>query len=283
MINTLRKVQKLNNRINAKIENFCKKAEFKKFDKDDVIQNFVKKIENGINPDYKSFNSCGDFCYFYDFKELQNYNEEYLKEYLQEKFYIYFDNGNNMFETSFFEVIGIDNRENSIYFSNMDIKSENFKSDLHAFLIIENGMYKSGCYPEIINLDYYGNYYSDYKIPAEYEFLKLNMTDNEQNKINVIGDLLELFKYMDDTFCIDDNKILSDVLPNCLQKIDSNLNLCIYNVSLDDNFILSCNIEINTKMKKEQAEKITKEFEIENSYTILKFNINIEEYLKSRI
>lgn len=246
----------------------------------EYIIHFYDKFEDSfIDYDYlRRYNS-------FDFSKFPESIKDELIGYIQDNYCLsyYSDNYHDGFTADYMDNIYISSREHEV-FADFSKKSYKFDrdSELNLFLIIELLMQKHGIYPDIVNLDYYGNYYSDYEMPERYRFLKTAMHEKEDRLVWFLENLKRLFE--DDLYSYDENFIVENFTPDFIKKINNNLSVDLYNVELSDNFNLHIEYEVNTKLKEKDLNKLN------IKYTYTKYNTtmvivdtNIEQYLKDEL
>ena len=220
----------------------------------------------------------------FDFSKFSETIKNELIEYMQDNYCLYY------YSDSYVTGFTVDSMDN-IYISNdyevfADFSKKSYKfdrnSDLHLFLIIELLMQEHGIYPDVINLDYYGQYYSDYKMPEAYRFLKTGMHEKEDRLVWFLENLKRLFE--NDLYSYDDNFIVENFTPDFIKKINNNLSVDLYNVELSNNFDLHIEYEVNTKLKEKDLNKLNVKYSYTKyNTTKIIFNTNIEQYLKDEL
>lgn len=254
-------------------------------DNNEYIKEYVKNFYNTTKYDSNVIeNDMLRRVMDFDFTKIPETLHENLKEYMQDNYcmYYYDDGYNEGFSLDSFDNIYI-SYEHEV-FADFSRKSYKFdeNSDLHLFLIIELLMQEHGIYPDIVHLGYYGEYYSDYEMPKEYEFLKTGMHAKEDRLVWFLENLKRLFE--NDIYSYNDNFIIEDATPEFIKKINNNLSVDLYNVELSDNFDLHIEYEVNTKLKAKDLDKLNVKYSYTKyNTTMVIVDTNIEQYLKDEL
>ena len=253
------------------------------FNNSEYLKEYVSKFYDKFEDSFIDCDTLNRYNSF-DFSKFPACIKDELIDYMQEYhgMYHYSDDYHDGFTVSYFDNIYI-SYEHEV-FADFSKKSYKFNrnSDLHLFLIIELLMQEHGIYPDIINLDYYGNYYSDYELPKEYQFLKTGMHEKEDRLVLLLENLRSIFE--DDITSYTDNIIVEDFTPDFIKKINNNLSVDINEVRLGDNFDLHIEYEVNTNLKDKDLEKLNVKYH-HTTYntTIIVIDTNIEQYLKEEL
>lgn len=286
----LDKAIKLANRVNNKLtytlEKQKQKLANKVFDNNEYVQEFIKNFDKEY--EYTYFDNGGWLVRgnVFDFTQIPSNLKSELGEYLQDRECLYLDNfcDEELFTRSCPDYIAI-THDDEVY-SSVTRKSVPFVNELHKFLLIEDIQDETGVYGDVVETDYYDQYYADYEIPSEYTFLKLGMSENEKNKRHTIDRLLTILKYAhaEDCLSIGDNSIIDSLIPDWVNKLTETLNLDIYGIDLRDNFDLHIDVEIPKALRKEGLEQLNVNYRF-TSYgtTILHFTRNIREDIETMI
>ncbi len=277
---------KVNNKLTYTLEKQKQKLANKVFDNNEYVQEFIKNFDNEYK--YTYFDNGGWLVRGneLDFTQIPSNLKSELGEYLQDRECLYLDNfcDEELFTRSCPDYIAI-THDDEVY-SPVTRKSKPFVNELHKFLLIEDIQDETGIYGDIVETDYYDQYYADYEIPSEYTFLKLGMSENEKNKRHTIDRLLEILKYAhaEDCLSIGDDNIIDSLIPDWVNKLTETLNLDIYRIDLRDNFDLHINVEIPKVLRKEGLEQLNVNYRF-TSYgtTILHFTRNIREDIETMI
>ena len=253
------------------------------FDNSEYIKEYVKNFYDKFEDSFIDYELLRRYNSF-DFSKFPTSIKNELIEYMQDYHGMYYcsDDYHDGFTVDYTDNIYI-SYEHEV-FADFSKKSYKFNrdSDLHLFLIIELLMQEHGIYPDIVNLDYYGNYYSDYEMPKEYAFLKTAMHEKEDRLVFFLESLKGLFE--DDLYDYRDNFIIEDFTPDFIKKINSNISADLYNVELSDNFDLHIEYEVNTKLKAKDLDKLNVKYSYTKyNTTIVIVDTNIEQYLKDEL
>lgn len=277
---------KVNNKLTYTLEKQKQKLANKVFDNNEYVQEFIKNFDKEY--EYTYFDNGGWLVRGneFDFTQIPSNLKSELTEYLQDRECLYLDNfcGEELFTRSCPDYIAITD-DDKVY-SSVTRKSVPYVNELHKFLLIEDVQDETSIYGDIVETDYYDNYYGDYTIPSEYEFLKLGMSENEKNKRHTIDRLLTILKYAhaEDCLSIGDNSIIDSLIPDWVNKLTETLNLDIYRIDLEDNFDLHIDVEFPKTLRKEGLEQLNVNHRF-TSYgtTILHFTRNIREDVETMI
>ena len=278
---------KVNNNLTYTLEKQKQKLANKVFDNNEYVQEFIKNFDNEY--EYSYFDAVDGFLVrgnVFDYTQVPSNLKSELGEYLQDRECLYLDNFCNeeLFTRSCPDYIAI-TYDDEVY-SSVTCKNVPFVNELHKFLLIEDIQDETGFYGDVVETNYYGDYYGDYVIPSEYTFLKLGMSDNEKNKRHTIDRLLTILKYAynEDCLSIGDDNIIDSLIPDWVNKLTETLNLDIYIIDLRDNFDLHINVEIPKALRKEGLEQLNVNYRF-TSYgtTILHFTRNIREDIETMI
>ena len=253
------------------------------FDNSEYIKEYVKNFYDKFEDSFIDYELLRRYNSF-DFSKFPASIKNELIEYMQDYHGVYYcsDGYHDGFTVDYTDNIYI-SYEHEV-FADFSKKSYKFNrdSELHLFLIIELLMQEHGIYPDIVNLDYYGNYYSDYEMPKEYAFLKTAMHEKEDRLVCFLENLKRLFE--DDLYDYRDNFIIEDFTPDFIKKINSNISADLYNVELSDNFDLHIEYEVNTKLKAKDLDKLNVKYSYTKyNTTIVIVDTNIEQYLKDEL
>lgn len=254
------------------------------FDNSEYIKEYTSKFYNKFEDSFIDYDYLKRYNSF-DFSKFPASIKDELIDYMQDYhgLYYYSDEYHDGFTANYMDNIYISGREQEV-FADFSKKSYKFNSDseLNLFLIIELLMQENGIYPDIINLDYYGNYYSDYEMPESYRFLKTAMHKKEDRLVWFLENLKRLFE--SDLYSYDANFIVENFTPEFIKKINNNLSVDLYNVELSDNFDLHIEYEVNTKLKEKDLNKLNVEYTYTKyNTTMIIIDTNIEQYLKDEL
>jgi len=275
----------IKNKINSGLQQHKKNLAVKYFDKNEYLQNFIRHFYDSFKD---SFFENEMLCRYndFDFTQIPETLKKNLIEYMQDNhgLYYYSDDYHEGFTAYYFDNIYISD-ENEI-FADFTKHSVKYTTDLDLFLKIELMQAENGIYPDIVYLDYYGQYKRDYHTPNEYRFLKTAMHDKEDRLIHFINKLIELNNdSCTGGYYYNDNFIIEQFTPDFMKKISNNITMDINEVSLDDDFTLHIEYEIPTKLKESDLEKlnITNYHYTKYDNTVININTNIKSWLESEL
>ena len=277
---------KVNNKLTYTLEKQKQKLANKVFDNNEYVQEFIKNFDKEYG--YTYFDNGGWLVRGnkFDFTQIPSNFKSELGVHLQDRECLYLDNfcDEELFTRSCPDYIAI-TYDDKVY-SSVTCKSVPYINELHKFLLIEDVQNETGIYGDIVETDYYDQYYADYEIPSEYTFLKLGMSGNEKNKRYTIDRLLTVLKYSynEDCLSIGDDNIIDSLIPDWVNKLTETLNLDIYRIDLRDNFDLHINVEIPKALREEGLKQLNVNYRF-TSYgtTILHFTRNIREDIETMI
>lgn len=277
---------RVNNKLTYTLEKQKQKLANKVFDNNEYVQEFIKNFD--YEYEYTYFDRDGFLVRgnVFDYTQIPSNLKDELAEYLQDRECLYADTycGEELFTRAYNDYIAI-THDDEVY-SSVTCKSKLYINELHKFLLIEDIQNETGFYGDVVETDYYGNYYEDYTIPSEYEFLKLGMSENEKNKRRTIDRLLEILKYSynEDCLSIGDDTMIDSLIPDWVNKLTETLNLDIYSIDLKDNFDLHIDVEIPRVLREEGLKQLEVNYKF-TSYrtTILHFTRNIREDIETMI
>lgn len=268
------------------------------FKNNDYIKQYVNTFYDNITDSFFDDGLLNRFTPF-DFSKIPNNLHEELKEYLSQYYglYYYYDEWSNGFVSSSFDNIYI-SYEGNIFsdFEQKTIHLSNDYNELELFLKLELLQAQHGIYPDIVYLDYYGQFKRDYIMPEEYKFLKTAMHKNEDRLLHFISSLIEIFDIQNNenwyNYRTTDNEIISDITPNFIQEIENNIDVEITEVLLSDNFDLHIQYNIPTQLKESDLKKLNitdYTYNQETYYgntrtnTIINIDTNIKDWLKKEL
>lgn len=276
----------IKNKIDFKLQQQKQKLAIDYFQKNEYLQNYIQHFYDTFNDSF--IDDSGFLCRFndFDFTQIPETLKEQLKEYMADYhcLHYYSDDYHTGFTADSFENIYL-SYEQDIYADFMK-KSLHYNTNLELFLKLEQIQSEHGIYPDIVYLDYYGNYYSDYKMSEKYAFLKTAMHTKEDRLIHFINNLVNLYDTdYTGSYYYNDNFIIEQFTPEVIKKINNNLSIDINEISLDDDFTLHIEFEIPTVLKESDLEKlnITNYHYTKYNTTVIDINVNIENWLKEEL
>ena len=276
----------IKNKIDLKLQQQKQKLAIDYFQKNEYLQNYIQHFYDDFNASF--INELGFLCRFndFDFTQIPDTLKEQLKEYMSDYHCLHYhsDDYCTGFTADSFENIYL-SYEQDIYADFMK-KSLHYNTDLELFLKLEQIQSEHGIYPDIVYLDYYDNYYEDYKMPEKYAFLRTAQHTKEDRLIHFINNLVNLYDTdYTGSYYYNDNFIIEQFTPEVIKKINNNLSIDINEVSLDDDFTLHIEFEIPTVLKESDLEKlnIINYHYTKYNTTVIDINVNIENWLKEEL
>lgn len=275
----------IKNKIDSGLQQHKKNLAEKYFKENQYIQDYIIHFYDSFKDSFFQDSYLSRYNDF-DFTKIPETLKEQFKEYMQfyHALYYYSDDYHEGFTADSFDNIYISYDKE--IFSDFETHTQNYLTDLDLFLKLELIQANNGIYPDIVYLDYYGNYSNDYKTPDAYRFLKTGMHNKEDRLIYFIEKLIDL----NTDNCIGgyyylDNFIVEQFTPDFMKKISNNITMDINEVSLDDDFTLHIEYEIPTKLKESDLEKlnITNYHYTKYDNTVININTNIKSWLESEL
>lgn len=288
LINFINKViillNKMNNKSSSILKNLRYKLAVKYFKNNSYIKDYVNHFYDAFEYTYIDNAGFLNRCNTFDYSKIPAILKEDLQRFMNEYHNLYTEDENGGFCVGSYDNIYI-TYEHEIYSDfnrkNMPLYTSN---GLELFLKLEQIQADAGIYPDIVCTDYYGQYYKDYTMPDAYKFLKTGMKQDEKLLRYYINQMIELYKPENIQYYTD-NAIIENFTPDFIKKINNNLSIDINDITLCDDFNLSIEYEIPTLLYEQDLFKLNIHNFRFTTYktTIIKIDVNIEDWLKSVI